>query len=288
MLPTLVHCVDCGTPLAIKPAGELACSCGASRLHRHGELYLQDALPSGVEAERKVRDGQAATYLQHAKFPTQIASVQDWLQQVKASRPVAANNGAARLRALDLGCGPGPYTLALQQAGFEVLAIDISAASLAINAASCRDSGSNVPACFVQYDLQRLALQPESFAVVLMADFIQHLEGRVQRERLLQQVAAALVPGGHFYLSCFNLNIRHFLKGDVHGSFANGAIRYERQTLPNMLALLPRSLQVLNTQPLNVSHATLPDRLLACLPGVWLLARMAAISGRKPTTEKLP
>lgn len=72
-----------------------------------------------------------------------------------------------------------------------------------------------------------------------------------------------------------------YLGGHVHGAFAGGAIRYERLTVPNMLAELPPALQVARTQPLNIFHAAAPDRLAARLPGAYWLARMAAISGRK-------
>ena len=106
--------------------------------------------------------------------------------------------------------------------------------------------------------------------------------------RLRHAVAAALKPGALLYLSFFNLNIKHYLRGDVHGAFADGAIRYERLTLPNMLAELPPALQVERTEPLNTFHAAVPDRLAARLPGVYWLARMAAISGRKSDESQAP
>jgi SAM-dependent methyltransferase len=288
LLATLICCMDCGKPLDESAARDLRCACGATVLQRNDGLYLTPILSPLVEMERSVRDRQAANYLQHSKFPTQVNSFRTWLQQVltrsAADRPLVS----ARPVALDLGCGPGPYTRYLQQAGFDVLAIDTSTASLAINAANCDQDRSMAEACFVQLDLNRLALRPESVDLVLMADFMQHLGGRQQRERLLRCVALAMKPDAHFYLSFFNLNIKNFLKGDVHGAFADGAIRYERLTVPNMLAELPSDLLVERTEPLNTFHAAAPDRLAARLPGVYWLARMAAISGRKSGEGQAP
>jgi SAM-dependent methyltransferase len=265
LLPELICCPHCDQPLASSGHSDLACVCGKSVLQRVGDLYLPADFTASAEAERAVRDAQAGTYLQHAKFPTQLASFRDWLQRAV----VQPRTGGPRPVALDLGCGPGPYTSLLLQAGFDVLAIDVSANSLAINAASCPCSREAGSAYFVQYDLNQLVLRPGSVDIVLMADFIQHLGGRQQRERILGEVTRAMRPGAHFYLSFFNLNLKHYLKGDVHGSFAGGAIRYERLTLRNMLMDLPGELKIDMTQPLNVFHTAGPDRLAAWLPGVF-------------------
>lgn len=288
MLATLISCIDCGAPLDEGKAGDLRCACGATALQLSDGIYLTPKLSALVEMERNVRDRQAANYLQHSKFPTQVDSFQAWLQQVLAQSAAVRPASAARPVALDLGCGPGPYTRYLQQAGFDVLAIDTSTASLAINADTCSHDQAAAEACFVQLDLNRLALRAASVDLVLMADFMQHLGGRQQRETLLRSVAVAMKPGAHFYLSFFNLNIKNYLKGDVHGAFADGAIRYERLTVPNMLAELPPVLEVARTQPLNIFHAAAPDRLVARLPGVYWLARMAAISGRKSEEGHAP
>jgi SAM-dependent methyltransferase len=283
VLPTLLCCQHCRHGLVSNGNGAYSCSCGSTEFHHQDGVYLTSGLPQAVERERVVRDQQAFTYLQHAKFPTQIASIRAWLEQV-----VARSAAISRPLALDLGCGPGPCTQLLLEAGFDVVAIDTSPASLLINAAACRAGNATASACFVQQDLNRLALQPASVDVVLMADFIQHLGGRAQREHLLREVAAAMKPGAHFYASFFNLNFWHYLKGDVHGGFAGGAIRYERLTLRNMLEALPETLVVDRKQALNVFHAAGPDRIVTRLPGAYLLARMAAISGRKTAALEMP
>jgi SAM-dependent methyltransferase len=281
LLPELIFCPQCGHALEDPGYGTLACRCGACSLRNESGLYLSEGFDSIVDIERLVRDAQADTYLQHAKFPTQLDSFRTWLQSAAGGSDQRYQGGDGNYCALDLGCGPGPYTRELQQAGFKVLAVDASATSLAINADACSHSSNAGNVSFVQYDLNQLVLKPASVDLVLMADFIQHLGGRQQRERLLREVAVAMKPGARFYMSFFNLNLKHYFKGDVHGGFAGGAIRYERLTLPNMLAEMPQALRVEKVQPLNVFHSVVPDRLAAYLPGVFWLARMAAISGRK-------
>ena len=90
-----------------------------------------------------------------------------------------------------------------------------------------------------------------------------------------------LAPGGFFYLTFFNFNIKNYLKGDAHGSFARGAIRYERLLHKEVLKALPRNIAVDSVIPLNIFHSVILDRLASGLPGARYLARMIAICGRK-------
>ncbi len=58
-----------------------------------------------------------------------------------------------------------------------------------------------------------------------MCDFLQHLGGHEARSAFLSKAFSWLAPGGYFYLSFFNFNIKNYLKGDLRGHFADGAIR---------------------------------------------------------------
>jgi len=267
VMASVLRCGSCDGELDGTSAA-LQCRCGTCRIaaDEHG-IFVEARLATTASSEMQVRDREARGYLQHGKFPTQIASVEAWLQGVPAGG-----------LALDLGCGPGPYTAKLRDKGCRVLAVDFSLESLRINAAACR-AGGGEQADFLQADLNSLCLRPDSVDLVLMADFLQHLGGVEQRRRLLREVLAALRPGGHFYLSFFNLNIKHFLKGDVHGHFAGGKIAYERLTLPNVLADLPAAAEVTAAHPMSVFHVPGADRLASALPGARWLARMAYISG---------
>ena len=48
--------------------------------------------------------------------------------------------------------------------------------------------------------------------------------------RFLRKAFEALVPGGWFFLSVVNANIKNMIKRDLKGSFGNGAIHYYRLT----------------------------------------------------------
>jgi hypothetical protein len=117
--------------------------------------------------------------------------------------------------------------------------------------------------------------------VLLMCDFLQHIGGHDARSALVRKAFEWLAPGGYFYLSFFSFNIVNFLKGDLHGAFSGGAIRYERLLFRDVLRALPAGVSVDAVTPLNIFHAAGPDRLAAKLPGALLLCRMVAISGRK-------
>ena len=88
-----------------------------------------------------------------------------------------------------------------------------------------RDSpGRDADVCFVQADLNDTFFVPDSTDVLLMADFLQHLGPEAVQRRFLRNAFEALRPGGRFYLSFFNTNLKNRLKSDINGSFADGAI----------------------------------------------------------------
>jgi SAM-dependent methyltransferase len=151
--------------------------------------------------------------------------------------------------------------------------------SLRLNADTCRTG--NLNAVFVQEDLNELGLVENSVDIIVMADFLQHLGGRAQRERLLTEALGALNHGGHFFLSFFNLNIKNYIKGDVHGGFEGGKIRYERLTLRNVTDGLPEEVMIDKIAPMNIAHGARLDRILSALPFSTFLARMVVVVGRK-------
>lgn len=225
----------------------------------------------GAIAEAGARDRQARGYLQHSKFPIQIFRVQQFLDRVPAS--------AKARPALDLGCGPGPYTLSLLEKGYRVVAVDFSRESLRVNLGACGLHVHSV--AHVVADLTRVQFAPDSTDLLLMCDFLQHLGGREARADFLRKSFSWLAPGGHFYLSCFNLNLVNRMKGDRRGAFAAGAIPYERIVLSELLAALPEGILVDSIVPMNVFHGVRADRIAAYLPFARHLARMHAVSGRK-------
>ena len=111
-------------------------------------MFLRELEQSQRSEESIARDAQAQGYLEHSKFPTQIASFKAWLEQLP--KPTGTSI------ALDLGCGPGPYTNCLLSRGHTVIAIDFSGVSLEINRKNCTFGvGKGI---FVREDLNRLRL----------------------------------------------------------------------------------------------------------------------------------
>jgi SAM-dependent methyltransferase len=166
------------------------------------------------------------------------------------------------------------------------VAVEFSAASLRLNASANSEDESCV--LFVAADLHRLRLAPASYGVLMMADFLQYLGDIGDQRRFLHNVIPALAPGGRFYLSCLNYNVKNWWKGDRVGSFAGGAMpgtmRYRRSQVREVLAMLPDTVEVLAAYPINIFHNFAADRLAASLPPAFLLARMIVVTGRRRTT----
>jgi SAM-dependent methyltransferase len=102
-------------------------------------------------------------------------------------------------RVVDLGCGFGMHAIPLARAGARVLAVDSSAHLLAELA---RLAGS-LPIERLHDDLLsfRAHLKEKAAAVFCMGDTLTHLPEHTNLDFLVQEVAEALVPGGHFVLS---------------------------------------------------------------------------------------
>ncbi|OUD04137.1 class I SAM-dependent methyltransferase [Streptomyces swartbergensis] len=105
--------------------------------------------------------------------------------------------------AVDLGCGPGPQTLALTRLGFtSVTAVDTSAVLLGELMEHAGRSGAAQAVRPVQGDIRgilpRLTAPGSVAAVVCMGDTLPHLPGRADVQELIADVAKALRPGGSF------------------------------------------------------------------------------------------
>lgn len=261
-LDNILICGNCKANIRLSLDGE--CNCKEHSFEKTKNV-LHKISQAAVSEEVRTRDAQADGYLAHSKFPTQIRSVKSWLEQAKPG-------GIA----LDLGCGPGPYTKLLAERMKSVVGVDFSPASLTINANS---QDADTETLFVESDLNSICVKPASISALLMADFLQHLGGRSQRIALLNAAIQGLQPQGRFYLSFFNLNIKNYLRGDVHGRFGRTGILYERLTPSNVLDDLPEAAVVEHISPMNIFHNASLDRIIQKVPFAKYLGRMTVITG---------
>ena len=105
---------------------------------------------------------------------------------------------------LDVGCGSGDLALALVRRGLRTVGVDIVEAAIA----QAREKANHLPpeaARLVDFrvgDALHPASRGEQFGAVVDSGFF-HLFDQDTRDRVESELAAALVPGGRFYLLAF-------------------------------------------------------------------------------------
>ena len=130
--------------------------------------------------------------LKRARIRTR--SAKDYLafqqqQGTMVCRHLAARGVTPPGRALDLGCGLGGYSLALQDAGFRVVSVDLDVDTL---------SSPRTPTMALSADATALPLSDATFDLVVCASLIEHVP---TPDRMLREIHRALGPGGVCYLS---------------------------------------------------------------------------------------
>ncbi len=106
---------------------------------------------------------------------------------VRAGLPAGA-------RALDVGCGTGPFTLLTQARGFEVVSVDIGPKLLEV----ARSKGARHP---VAADALRLPFRDGAFDAVVTSECIEHT---VAPRVAVVEALRVLRPGGMLALTCPN------------------------------------------------------------------------------------
>jgi SAM-dependent methyltransferase len=218
------------------------------------------------------RDKQAKGYLEHNKHLTHTYILQKWIDNIP--------NALLKKMILDLGCGPGPTPrLLLERGGMNIFSVDFSIESLRINRINC-NTYTNKPIYLLE-DIRKIRLKKNSISILLMTDFLQHIVNKNERDIFLKEAFDSLIPGGYYYLSFLNINIKNYFKGDIYGEFSSGSILYERLSCKNVIDSFPENITVDNIIPLNISNNILLDSMIRHLPFSRLLSRWIVVQGRK-------
>jgi SAM-dependent methyltransferase len=160
-------------------------------------LLREAGLEPGTTAATAPRAAASAVLLREAGLEPGTAA-----GSTTAGAPPGGTASRAAI-AVDLGCGPGPQTLALARLGYApVVAVDTSARLLAELSAHAARAGLADAVRPVHGDMRHALAQSvapgTADVVVCMGDTLPHLPTRADVPRLLGDVAAALRPGGQF------------------------------------------------------------------------------------------
>lgn len=129
--------------------------------------------------------------------PWDVGGAQPALAELFAEHPPAGP-------ALDVGCGSGDLAISLARGGLEVLGIDFVDAAIA----HARDKAAALPPDvdgrleFRVADALRPSLLGRRFGSVVDSGF-HHLFDPAECDRFADELAAALVPGGRYFLLAF-------------------------------------------------------------------------------------
>ena len=268
----IILCPYCGKNclFSIKNAFIASCCNAEFKIEENQIIIFDDTLFSKPEVY--IRDKQAKSYLIHSKFPTQISRMKAWMSNI----PRKLLQGSI----LDFGCGPGPTTKMLLEIGAsKIISVDFSINSLRVNMDTCHVH--QVRPIYVLQDVRKIRIKKGSVSVLVMADFLQHIIDIDDRKAFLKNAFNSLLPGGFFFLSFFNINIKNYLKKDIKGSFNEGAIKYERLNYKEVISHFPNDIIVDKIIPMNISHNAFLDKIISFFPFSHLFSRMIVIQGRK-------
>jgi SAM-dependent methyltransferase len=136
-----------------------------------------------------------------------------------------ADAGELRGKVLDAGCGTGEHALMAARLGLDATGIDAAPAAIALAEGKARERG--IAARFLVRDALRLADLGEQFDTVLDSGLF-HVFDDGERRKYVAGLAAAIVPGGRFFMLCFSDRQpgeggpRRVTQAEIRASFAHG------------------------------------------------------------------
>lgn len=154
-------------------------------------------------------------YAGTAPIAWEIAKPQPRIQEL-------ADSGAFHGRVLDVGCGTGDIALMAASLGLPTLGVD--AAPTAIAHAKRKAAAHGIEARFLEWDALNLAGLEEQFDTVIDIGLF-HCFADADRTALADSLAAALAPGGRYFMMCFSdkepgtWGPRRIPESDIRSSF---------------------------------------------------------------------
>jgi SAM-dependent methyltransferase len=128
------------------------------------------------------------------------ASFESKVEEQRDLLAALAGPSQSRELAIDLGCGPGYQSFALNDLGYRVLGIDLSEKLIADFTARIGQR-EITPKLADLMDVGKLAAPGSASVVVCMGDTLTHLASKGQAAALFVEVRRALAPGGRFVLN---------------------------------------------------------------------------------------
>jgi ubiquinone/menaquinone biosynthesis C-methylase UbiE len=104
-------------------------------------------------------------------------------------------------RILDIGGGPGRYTIELAREGHRVTLLDLSSQNVSLARVKAQEAGVQVDGFVHGNALDLSAFEDASFGAVLLMGPMYHLTDPSNRERALSESLRVLAPGGLLFAS---------------------------------------------------------------------------------------
>jgi SAM-dependent methyltransferase len=161
-----------------------------------------------------------------SEFDAMYSSTPPWdIGRPQPALVEVAESGAITGRVLDIGCGTGEHALMAATLGLNATGIDSSPRAIAVAKAKARDRG--LPARFEVGDALELRALREQFDTVIDCGLF-HVFSDDDRGRYVASLAAAVKPGGRYFLLCFSdqqpgdSGPRRVTQDEIRAAFASG------------------------------------------------------------------